>query len=365
LKIISLVGTRPELIRLSIIIEKLDKILGNNHIFVYTNQNYDPNLKDIFFKQLDIRKPNYSFKNEAVNFGDFFANAIVDFDLILQKEEPDKILVLGDTNSGLLTIIAQKYNIPIYHMEAGNRCFDRRVPEEVNRRVIDNIASYNLPYTENAKQNLLNEGFHKNYIYKIGNPIFEVLNKHRKFGIRDSNILNRLNLIDNCKPSKDFILVTCHRSENVDNIDILENIKKILNYISKQYKVIFSVHPRTRQRINSFFKYAFSDNIILSEPFGFFDFVQLEQHAKIVITDSGTVQEECAIFKIPCIIIRESTERQELIDCGAGILTGTKTQNILNAFDYSIKRENTWEIPKDYKNWFVSDTVINILLGKS
>jgi UDP-N-acetylglucosamine 2-epimerase (non-hydrolysing) len=230
MKVLTLCGTRHELIRLSIIIKKLDEILGKDHILVYTNQNYDPNLKDIFFKELSIKKPNYTFKNEAVGFGDFLSNAIVDFDLILRREWPDKILVLGDTNTGLLTILAQKYNIPIYHMEAGNRCFDKRVPEEINRRIIDNVSTYNLPYTENSKQNLLSEGFHKNFIYKTGNPIFEVLYKYRKFGIQDSTILKTLDLNSKYQESKQFVLVTCHRSENVDNADVFGEIIHSLNY---------------------------------------------------------------------------------------------------------------------------------------
>lgn len=366
MKVLTLVGTRPELIRLSIIIDKLDTILNTNHIFVYTNQNYDKNLSNIFFKDLNIRKPDYIFDVKD-NFSEFISNAFLEFDAILKYEKPDKILTLGDTNTGLLTILAQKYNIPIFHMEAGNRCFDNRVPEEVNRRIIDNISTFNMPYTENARQNLLSEQFHKNYIYKTGNPIFEVLLKYKK-NIQDSNILNELDLSDEYKESKDFILVTCHRAENVDNIDILTSILMSLNYISEKYKVIFSIHPRTRIQINKWIVYNerfFNQNILLRDPFGFFDFVQLEKHAKLVISDSGTVQEECAIFKVPCLVIRESTERHELIECGSSILVGINTQNIINTFDNTINRNNVRSVPEDYLVRNVSDTVINILLGKS
>lgn len=359
MKILSLVGTRPELIRLNIIIEKLDGILKTNHIFVYTNQNYDKNLSDIFFKDLDIRKPDYVFDIKD-SFCEFISNAFLEFDAILKYEKPDKILTLGDTNTGLLTILAQKYNIPVYHMEAGNRCFDNRVPEEVNRRVIDNLSTINMPYTENARQNLLSEKFHKNNIYKTGNPIFEVLTKYRK-NILDSNILNILSLTDEYKEAKDFILVTCHRSENVDNIETLTKILTAINYMAEKYKVIFSIHPRTRSKINEWF---FNQNILLHDPFGFFDFVCLEKNAKLVISDSGTVQEECAIFKTPCLVIRESTERHELIECGSSILIGTETQDIINTFNNIINRNNARSVPEDYLVRNVSETVINILLGK-
>lgn len=364
MRVLTLVGTRPELIRLSVIIEKLDVILGPDHIFVYTNQNYDPNLKDVFFKDLNIRKPNYTFSHLYDSFSDFLSKAIVDFELVLKKEKPDKLLVLGDTNSGLLAILAQKHGIPIYHMEAGNRCFDSRVPEETNRKIIDSVSTYNLPYTENSRQNLLSEGFHKNNIYKTGNPIFEVLDKYRNTSIQDSTILKMLDLNSRYMHSKEFVLVTCHRSENVDNQKILKDIESALSLISFTHNVIFSVHPRTKERFKDWFPDGICANIIVSEPFGFFDFVQLERNAKLVITDSGTVQEECAIFKVPCLVIRESTERQELIECGASVLCGTDKNKILSAFDTRINRNNTWNVPEDYTIRNVSDTVINILLGK-
>jgi UDP-N-acetylglucosamine 2-epimerase (non-hydrolysing) len=352
MKILTLVGTRPELIRLCIIIEKLDHLV--DHILVYTNQNYDPNLSTIFFEELGIRKPDYYFKNEANSTDEFLSESFSEFSSVLDIEKPDKVLVLGDTNSGLLAMLSAKRGIPVYHMEAGNRCFDERVPEETNRRIIDSFSKYNLPYTENSKQNLFNEGYHKNYVFKTGNPIYEVL---RKFSdkIYHSNILEKLNI-----EKRSFILVTAHRAENVDDKDSLNNIVRAINFIAKDYKVIFSVHPRTRSKLYSF---EFLDNVILSEPFGFFDFVHLEQTAKLVISDSGTVQEECCIYGVPSITIRKSTERQETVECGSNVLTDTEFGCILRAFDAVCLRDYKWAVPQDYLINDVSDIVVNILLG--
>jgi UDP-N-acetylglucosamine 2-epimerase (non-hydrolysing) len=355
MKVLTITGTRPELIRLSVIIRKLDRL--TNHILVYTNQNYDKNLSTIFFEDLKIRKPNYYFNFDFNSIGEFLGQSIIEFEKILKTEKPDKILILGDTNSGLLSIISEKYNIPVYHMEAGNRCYDNRVPEETNRRIIDNVSKYNLPYTENSKQNLLSEGFHKNYVFKTGNPILEVLEYYRH-EINNSDILVKLGL-----QHKKYILVTSHRSENVDNPETLKDILESLNKISTIEKVIFSVHPRTKQKIQKL-DIKISDNVILSEPFGFFDFVKLEKNSKMIITDSGTVQEEACIFDIPSLTIRESTERQETIECGSSILTGTKYKDIMESFNILYRMSSKWDVPDDYMVKNVSDIVINILIGK-
>jgi len=355
MKIMTLVGTRPELIRLCILIEKLDKLV--DHIFVYTNQNYDYNLSGKFFEELKIREPNYYLENKGFSIAKFLSNSLPELEKILIEEKPDKLLVLGDTNSGLLALLANKMSIPVYHMEAGNRCYDDRVPEETNRRIIDSLSTYNLPYTENSKQNLLNSGYDKNHVFKTGNPIYEVLNKFES-EIDCSNILSELVL-----PHKEFVLVTAHRAENVNSFGTLKNIINALNYISTQYKVVFSVHPRTKQKI---FAGGIepSDKILMSEPFGFFDFVKLERTAKVAISDSGTVQEECCIFGVPSITIRNSTERQETIECGSNVLVGTDTATITATFDAVISRDYTWDPPQDYLIENVSDTVVNILLGR-
>lgn len=355
MKVLTLAGTRPELIRLSVLIKKLDEIVDN--IFVYTNQNFDYNLSGRFFDELKIRKPDYYFTNEWYSIGKFLSDAMFQFEEIIFKERPDKMLVLGDTNSGLLSLIAEKYKIPVYHMESGNRCYDSRVPEETNRRVIDHLSKFNLPYTENSKQNLLSEGFNKNHVFKIGNPIYEVLGYYEE-EINDSTILDTLSL-----SGKEFVLATAHRAENVDNSESLSGIVGALNKISELYPVVFSVHPRTKSKIDKF-GIKLSDNIIVSEPFGFFDFVWLEKNAALVISDSGTCQEECCIFGVPSITIRNSTERHETIECGSNILSGTDTDRIMIAFSVLINCRNDWLPPIDYMVLEVSDIVINILLGR-
>ena len=355
MKVLTIAGTRPELIRLCVIIEKLDKLV--DHTFVYTNQNYDYNLSGLFFEELKIRKPDYYFIGESKSFSKFMSSAFEQFEDILIKERPDKILILGDTNSGLLALVARKFNIPVYHCEAGNRCYDDRVPEESNRRVIDALSTYNLPYTENSKQNLLREGYDKNHVFKIGNPIYEVLTKFRH-EIYLSDIEQKLGI-----EGEKFVLVTAHRAENVDNLKTLKSIITALNCISKQFKVIFSIHPRTRDKIEKY-NIVFSDNIVMSRPLGFFDFVNLEKSAKVVISDSGTLVEECCIFNVPSITIRRTTERQETIECGSNILSGVEFRDIITSFKAVINRQNTWTPPQDYMKPDVADTVVNILLGK-
>lgn len=356
MKIITVVGTRPELIRLCIIIDKLDKLVY--HKFIYTNQNYGHDLSGQFFDELKIRIPDYTFEGTGGSFGAFLGSALIKFEKILLKENPDKILILGDTNSGLVSIIADRYKVPVYHMEAGNRCYDKRVPEETNRRLIDHLSKYNLPYTENSKQNLINEGFHKNNIFKTGNPIYEVLNFYIA-GIFNSNVLETLGLME-----QEFVLVTVHRSENVDNFESLSNIMRAITKVSEQFKVIVSLHPRTKDKLKKFGIIA-PKNVVLSKPFSFFDFVKLEKTARLVISDSGTVQEECCIFGVPAITIRETTERRETIECGSNILSGTKYEDIIEAFNMLLKINNKWVVPSDYLVKNVSDIVINILLGRS
>ena len=355
MKILTITGTRPELIRLSLIIDKLDRLV--NHILVYTNQNYDYNLSTLFFKELKIRQPDYYFNFEYKSFGEFLGKSLMKFEQIILKEKPDKILILGDTNSGLLSIVGEKYKIPIYHMEAGNRCYDSRLPEETNRKIIDSVSTYNLPYTEGSKQILLDERFDKNHVFKTGNPIYEVLNHYEK-EIEESNILDELGIKDLL-----YVLVTTHRTENVDNEDTLKDIIKAINKISEEYIVVFSVHPRTRDKMKKF-DVKTNINVIMSEPFGFFDFIKLEKNATCVISDSGTVQEETCIFQVPAITIRETTERRETIECGSNILCGTKYNDIMEAFEIITNNNSTWKVPNDYLVENVSDIVINILSGK-
>ena len=333
MKVMTIAGTRPELIRLSVIIKKIDELL--EHVFIYTNQNYDYNLSGRFFDEMKIRIPDYYYQGRATSFGNFLSVGFAWFEEILDKENPDKILVLGDTNSGLFAILAERRGIPVYHMEAENRCYDDRVPEETNRRIIDSLSKYNLPYTENSKQNLLNTGFHKNNVFKTGNPIFEVLTANNK-NIESSDILTTLGV-----NKKDYVLVTVHRAENVDNTISLVNIITALNSIADNNKMIITLHPRTLSKLKNI-NVKLSEYIMILEPMGFYDFIYLEKNAKCVISDSGTVQEECCIFGVPTLTMRETTERQETIECGSNILCGTETKDIVDAFNITMSRENKW-----------------------
>lgn len=356
MKILTVCGTRPELIRLSVIIRKLDELV--DHYLVFTNQNFDYNLSGKFFDELNIRKPNFFFNKKANSFGDFLGNAIVEFEKVLLEVKPDKILVLGDTNSGLLAIVANRHKIPIVHMEAGNRARDSRVPEEINRRIIDHVSTYNLPYTENSKQNLINEGFNKNYVYKTGNPLFEVLSYYAP-QIAESSVLDKFRFA-----TGDYTLVTVHRAENVDDVASLSSIVSFINTIAERCNIVVSLHPRTYDRMKHFDFSFDSENIYFTAPLGLFDFVKLEQNAKVVISDSGSVPEECCIFNVPSIIIRESTERHEIIECGASVLTGTSYYAMIDSFNLALKKDTSWTPPADYIVPNVSDIVINILIGK-
>jgi UDP-N-acetylglucosamine 2-epimerase (non-hydrolysing) len=361
MKILTITGTRPELIRLSVILRKLDEVC--NHIHVYTSQNFDPNLSDIFIRDLKIRKPDYIF-GKTNSLGDFLSYGFMAFEDILDIEKPDKILILGDTNSVLFGILAAKRGIPIYHMEAGNRCYDPLVPEETNRVIIDACSKYNLPYTDNSKENLIREGHSKNYVFKTGNPIHEVL-QYYDGEINRSLILQNLGLLgwDFGSVQKPYALLTFHRTENVDNPERARNVVEAINLIADEIPVVFSFHPRTRDQ---FAKHGleFSPKVITHDPVGFFDFVQLERMAKVVFTDSGTVPEETSIFGVSTIVLRDTTERQELLENGTLILAGTNKRDILTAYHSIGKMKQKWEGLYDYDKLNVSDTVIRLLLGK-
>ncbi|HEX75383.1 MAG TPA: UDP-N-acetylglucosamine 2-epimerase (non-hydrolyzing) [Dehalococcoidia bacterium] len=357
MKVMTILGTRPEIIRLSLIIKKLDRYCS--HTLVHTGQNFDDNLSSIFFSDLGLREPDYYLGVRADTFGEQIGKIIIETEKVILKEKPDRILILGDTNSGLVSIVAKRMGIPTFHMEAGNRCFDYRVPEEVNRKIIDHCSTILLPYTYRSKENLLNEGITNEAIYVTGNPIYEVIEHYSK-GIKSSKILSKLKV----QPQK-YFLVTMHRAENVDDKDRLENILAGLDKITKEYNfyAICSLHPRTRSKIEQFNLRTSNKNIYFSAPFGFFDFIALEKNALCVITDSGTVQEECCILRAPNITIRDVTERPETIESGSNILTSISPDLMLKAVEIVSTEKREWEPPAGYLDRNVSSKVVKIILG--
>lgn len=354
----TILGTRPEIIRLSLIIKKLDQY-ADSHILVHTGQNFTESLSEIFFQQLKVRTPDYVLLNQQQTLGEQLAAIFKKLEVILLTEKPDKILVLGDTNSGLSSILAERMGIPVIHMEAGNRCFDLEVPEEKNRRIIDAVSSFNLPYTPQSKENLLKEGIPSNKIYLSGNPIYEVLN-HYDNEIEQSLILDKLNL-----NKDDYFLVTAHRAENVDYEDRLVEIMKGINLVAESYqkRIICSLHPRTKSRIELSPKLEMHPLIEFNEPFGFFDFVKLEKNAFCVLTDSGTVQEECCLFHVPTVTIRKTTERPETIESGSNMLSGINAKQIVNCVKVMVNQQKDWTFPEGYDHKNVSDKVLKIILG--
>jgi UDP-N-acetylglucosamine 2-epimerase (non-hydrolysing) len=356
MKVMTVLGTRPEIIRLSRLIEKLDPLC--NHILVHTGQNYDVNLKDIFFQQLNVRAPDYYLGAQG-SFGEQIGVILAESERILLAEKPDKLLVLGDTNSSLAAIMAKRLGIPVYHMEAGNRCYDDRVPEEVNRRIIDHSSDILLPYTERSRANLVREGIAGERIFVTGNPICEVI-RHYDPQIAQSTILTDLGL-----EAGQYFLVTMHRAENVDLEDRLRGLTIALGHLQQEYgwPIIVSTHPRTQTRMQDFGIVAASEQVRFLPPFGFFEFITLERNAACVLSDSGTVQEECAIFGVPNVTIRDVTERPETLECGSNILSGAEPDQVLQCTHVVLSLKGGWQAPPEYLVDNVSDTVIKIISG--
>lgn len=358
MKVLTILGTRPEIIRLSRIIDRLDRA-SIEHVIAHTGQNYDPALSDIFFRELNIRTPDYHLHLGGHTFGMQVGEMFSKVEDILVKECPDKVLVLGDTNSALCAILAERKGIPVYHMEAGNRCYDRNVPEEINRKVIDAVCSYNIPYTPGSRENLLREGLHPHRVWVSGNPIYEVL-QHYESRIDESKALEHLGLA-----SRQYFLVTIHRAENVDSAVRVKNIFEALGRIADryQYPVMISVHPRTKERLRQFGVTLDHPKLRFHEPFGFFDFVQLQRHALCVLTDSGTVQEESCLFRVPTVTVRQSTERPETITCGSNALSGVTTDAICDCVDLMVQSPRSWNAPEGYEDNNVSTKLVQFLLG--
>lgn len=357
MKIMTVFGTRPEIIRLSALIRRLDRLC--DHVLVHTGQNYDPNLSDIFFRELHVRPPDIHLGIQAANFADQVGQILTGVAELLASQRPDRLLILGDTNSGLAAIVAARMGIPVYHMEAGNRCYDDRVPEEINRRIIDHCSNILMPYTQRSKENLVREGIERHRIFVIGNPIFEVLSDFAG-QIEASDVLARLDLA-----AGQFFLATLHRAENVDEPGRLGSLLRGLELVAEthQMPLVVSLHPRTADKLARFGIGPSSPRMRLLTPMGFCDFVKLEQNARCVLTDSGTVQEECAILRTPNVTLRDVTERPETIETGSNMLSGAEPAAILQAVHAAIDAEPAWSPPPEYTQANVSVAVAKILLG--
>jgi UDP-N-acetylglucosamine 2-epimerase (non-hydrolysing) len=356
-KVLTLFGTRPEIIRLSMVIKQLDAYC--EHILVHTGQNYDPNLSDIFFRDLELRQPDVHMGIRVDNFAEQIGAIMTQSGALLREHRPDRMLILGDTNSGLAAVIAARMSIPVFHMEAGNRCYDDRVPEEINRRVIDHSSTVLMPYTHRSKENLIREGIERRRIYVTGNPIYEVLEAY-------AGQIQASTALQNCGVEKNsYFLVTMHRAENVDQPDRLRQLLAGLTQLAETYQLpmIVSLHPRTADKIERMGYEVQSKNIRLMTPMGFFDFVALEKHARCVISDSGTVQEECCIFSVPNVTLRDVTERAETIECGSNILSGGSPEDLLRAVQVVLNSSCDWVPPAEYTEKRVSTTVAKIVLG--
>jgi len=357
MKVLTIFGTRPEIIRLSRVVALLDS--NCEHVTVHTGQNYDESLSGLFLRELGVREPDHHLGIRASGFGEQVAKILERVEKVISDVRPDRILILGDTNSALSALTAARMGIPVFHMEAGNRCYDDRVPEEVNRRVIDHCSTILLPYTTRSMENLVREGIERERIYVTGNPINEVI-LHFEDQIANSQVSEALDVDD-----AGYFLVTLHRAENVDKEQRLRGIVQGLDLVAEEFErpLLVSVHPRTADKLRAYGIEPVSKMVRLLDPLGFFDFVRLERSAFAVLTDSGTVQEECAIFGIPNVTLRDVTERPETIECGSNILAGGDPDAIIAAVRQAVSRRGKWRAPDGYMAENVSRTVANIVLG--
>ena len=357
LKLMTIVGTRPEIIRLSSTIKACDRYF--NQVLVHTGQNYDYTLNQVFFDDLELRAPDYYLEAVGTHLGDTMGNIIAKSYEVLSQEQPDALLILGDTNSCLSAVAAKRLKIPVFHMEAGNRCFDQNVPEEINRKIVDHVSDVNLPYTEHSRRYLLDEGFKKGNIFVTGSPMKEVLEEHAD-KINHSDVLNTLNL----KP-QEYILVSAHREENIDHEDNFMSLMNAINDIAEKYQmpIIYSTHPRSWKKIEER-NFKFHPLVKQLKPFGFFDYNALQKNAFVVLSDSGTLSEESSMLKFPCVLIRTSTERPEVLDKGTVIIGGITYENLVQSVEMARAMQNNNE-PMidaiDYKDTNVSIKVVKII----
>ena len=356
LKIMTVIGTRPEIIRLSEVIKKLDSMCSIEHILVHTGQNYDYTLNGIFFEELDIRKPDFFLEVVGEDLGETMGNVLSKSYKLFSEIKPDALLVLGDTNSGLCTISAKRLKIPIFHMEAGNRCFDQNVPEELNRKIVDHTSDVNLTYTENSRRYLLAEGFRKDHVFCVGSPLKEVLDFY-------SDKINGSSILENLKLKKGkYIVASIHREENLDIGDNFKNIIEALNKVVDLYdtQLIFSTHPRTKKKIEQL-NLKVSSKISFWDPLGFCDYVFLQKNALITLSDSGTISEESSMLGFKSVSIRTSTERPEVIDHGNIVLGGITRDSILNSINVTLGLDLESNLPLEYLKKDNSNTVVKLI----
>jgi UDP-N-acetylglucosamine 2-epimerase (non-hydrolysing) len=361
IKVMTLVGTRPEIIKLSRVICELDRY--TNHILVHTGQNYDYELNEIFFEQLGLRKPDYFLNVAGSTLAETIGNVIVKSDEIIEKENPDAFLIYGDTNSCLSVISAKRKKVPIFHMEAGNRCFDQRVPEEINRKIVDHLSDINMPLSEHARNYLIAEGLSPEKVIKTGSPMKEVLNHHSK-EIENSAVLEKEKLLKG-----EYFIVSTHREENIDSEVNFNNLLQSLNVIVEKYqkKVIVSTHPRTMKKVKEIGFINKNPLIEFMKPFGFLDYIKLQMNAFCVISDSGTITEESSILQFPAITIRQAHERPEGMDEGTLIMTGLNPERIIESINVVVSQFNEnnkiVHMVKDYEADNVSMKVLRIILS--
>ncbi len=356
-KVVTIIGTRPEIIRLSEVIKLCDKEF--DHILVHTGQNYDYELNQIFFEELGLRQPDYYLNCVGKNLGETIGNAIARSYDLLKEIMPDAVLILGDTNSALCAISAKRLKLPIFHMEAGNRCGDWNVPETINRKIVDHISDINLPYTNHANANLEKEGIEERYRFVTGSPMLEVINAHIN-QIDNSDVLSRLGL-----EKGKYIVVSSHREENIDIEKNFNELMPAINAVAEKYgyPVIFSTHPRTRNKLKerNFVMHPLVKNM---KPFGFIDYVKLQKEAFICLSDSGTLTEESAMLKFPAVLIRTSTERPEGVEAGSIIVSGINKDDIMLAIESELMRYKFASTPENYDKPHVSKTVVDIIKNK-
>lgn len=359
LKVMTVVGTRPEIIRLSAVINKLEESEAIEHILVHTGQNYDYELNEVFFRDFNLKKPDY-FLNAAIGTAiETIGNILIKIDSIMEEVKPDAFLVLGDTNSCLCAIAAKRRHIPIFHMEAGNRCFDQRVPEETNRKIVDHISDINLTYSDIAREHLLREGLPTDRIIKTGSPMFEVINS-RRADIEKSDVLNRLGLEEG-----KYFVVSAHREENINSETNFLNLVESLNSVAEKYKLplIVSTHPRTRKMIEVK-EIKFHSLIFTMKPLGFNDYVKLQLKAKAVLSDSGTISEESSILGFKALNIRQAHERPEAMEEASVMMVGLRKERILQGLEVlETQNKETLRLVEDYSMPNVSDKVLRIILS--